>query len=270
VNFDTEKAVGDPVTAIRTVREVNGRAVEATNLPWLSLRAEDTDFIGLSEPLDYEPAAAVVGERGTYYRASGTSFAAAAVSGLASRLAWLRPDLDGEGLRRVLTQSAVDVDVPGVDQRAGFGRVDLVRALAADPGRYAVARLAGAELELKDEQLWIHVTGTAEGAAFSGARLEVRADPDAEVPPPADDGRRKDRRKGSRDDPAGWQPAAAPLTAPVREGRLASVAVDELVRLTGGATHWELRLTVDSGDDRREGHMRLALPPPPDLAATEQ
>lgn len=41
VNFDTSKAVGDPTTAIRTVREVNGRAVEATNLPWLSLRAQD-------------------------------------------------------------------------------------------------------------------------------------------------------------------------------------------------------------------------------------
>jgi ABC-type uncharacterized transport system involved in gliding motility auxiliary subunit len=41
VKFNTAQAVGDPQTAIRTVREVGGRAVEATNLPWLSLRAED-------------------------------------------------------------------------------------------------------------------------------------------------------------------------------------------------------------------------------------
>jgi len=257
-----------------------GAAVDvlAPGVDVLSLRAADTDFIGLTEPLDYEPGAAVVGERGTYYRASGTSFAAATVSGLASRLLWLRPELGAEDLVHVLTQSAVDVDVPGVDQRSGFGRVDLVRALGADPGRYAVARLAGAELELKDQQLWIHVTGTADGADFAGARLEVRADPAAEPPPAEDDDRRKkDQRKSSKraqeDDSAdGWQPAGKPLTAAVTDGRLASVAVDELVRLTGGATHWELRLTVDSGDDVRAGHMRLALPPPPapDVAATEQ
>lgn len=41
VGFDTTKAVGDPAIAIRTVREVGGRATEATNLPWLSLRPEN-------------------------------------------------------------------------------------------------------------------------------------------------------------------------------------------------------------------------------------
>ena len=50
----------------------------------LSLRARDTDFIGLSGAPDYPAGGATVGEDAGYYRASGTSFAAALVSGLFS------------------------------------------------------------------------------------------------------------------------------------------------------------------------------------------
>ncbi|MEO0798902.1 MAG: GldG family protein [Pseudomonadota bacterium] len=41
VKFDTKVAVGDPKTAIRAVREVDGRDVPATNLPWLALTKEN-------------------------------------------------------------------------------------------------------------------------------------------------------------------------------------------------------------------------------------
>ena len=38
IDFDVEKAVGDPAYALRTQRLVGGRAVTASNLPWLALR----------------------------------------------------------------------------------------------------------------------------------------------------------------------------------------------------------------------------------------
>jgi ABC-type uncharacterized transport system involved in gliding motility auxiliary subunit len=37
VKFDNQKAVGDPDSAIRITREIGGRAVQAANLPWLSI-----------------------------------------------------------------------------------------------------------------------------------------------------------------------------------------------------------------------------------------
>ena len=40
VKFDTAHAVGDPVYALQTERDVGGRPVQAQNLPWLALRGD--------------------------------------------------------------------------------------------------------------------------------------------------------------------------------------------------------------------------------------
>ncbi len=40
VKFDTSHAVGDPVYALQTERDVGGRPVQAQNLPWLALRGD--------------------------------------------------------------------------------------------------------------------------------------------------------------------------------------------------------------------------------------
>jgi hypothetical protein len=66
---------------------------------------------------------------GRYAFSSGTSIAAAHVSGVAALLLEKRPDLDLEGVRKLLTESAVDLGAKGRDPVYGAGRVDARAAL---------------------------------------------------------------------------------------------------------------------------------------------
>jgi subtilisin family serine protease len=257
--------------------------VIAPGVDVLSLRARDTDFIALSNPPDYPEGAAFVGEDEAYYRASGTSFAAAEVSGMASRIMTLRPELSADEVRRLLVQTALDVGTPGVDQRSGYGRVDLVRALGGKPDEFVEARLAGIDLELKNQRVWINFSGIADAADFASATVEIKPAVGALPEPPSDedDGKRKKRKsKKEREAEAAaaqaraqllaWQQAFPPLAAPVRDGVLGSVDLEALVKMTGGATSWEIRLLVETATgERREARMAMALPPPP-VAETEE
>ncbi|MCB1686150.1 MAG: S8 family serine peptidase [Pseudomonadales bacterium] len=267
-----------------------GSAVDvlAPGVDVLSLRARDTDFIALSEPPDYVQGGAFVGAESAYYRASGTSFSAALVSGMASRLIAARPELSGVEVRRTLQQSAVDVGVAGVDQLSGYGRVDFTRALSrvlsADAEAFVEARLAGVELELRDQQVWLHVQGSAAAGQLDKAELLVRAAPgavatDAEVDGATkrtrgrDEGRRReDRRNRSKQppqvDPTQWQPLAASVAVPTTDGTLGSIGLEQLIAMTGGATAWELRLLVqDRAGNARESRLAMALPVPDSGAA---
>ncbi len=242
-------------------------SVLAPGVEVLSLRAEDTDFVGLSDPLDYDEGAAFVGEQDAYYRASGTSFSAAMVSGLASRLMATRPTLDAAEVRRILEQSAIDVGEPGVDQVSGYGRVDYVRALAAAPEAYVHARLTGVELSLAEEKIWLAIEGQADAQSFASASLSVRAAPGSIPEPPPEEGKKKKKKK-KQEEPAGpspydWQSYGAPIGGPVSNGVLANLDLDTLTQRTGGASAWELRLVVvDQNGTTREARMRMALPTP--------
>lgn len=68
--------------------------------------------------------------QGRYAFSSGTSIAAAHVSGLVALLLEKRPDLDLEGVRKLLMESAVDLGAKGRDPVYGAGRVDAPAALA--------------------------------------------------------------------------------------------------------------------------------------------
>lgn len=72
--------------------------------------------IGLSPILDYE----VVG---------GTSYSMAQVAGAAAMILSWADCLDGDDVRRILRESAVDVHTSGWDAATGFGRLDVGRAL---------------------------------------------------------------------------------------------------------------------------------------------
>ena len=246
----------------------------------LSLRARDTDFIALSKPLDYREGDAVVGEENNYYRASGTSFSAAAVSGLASRIFTLRPHLSASQVHRMLVQSAIDIDAEGVDQRTGYGRVDLVRALAAEPDAFIHARLQAINLELKEEQIWLHINGTASANNFSHASLSVRAAPKSipvVTPDPKSKKKRKKKRKRKQADvqptpsPYEWQPLTADLTVSIADGELAVIELQDLIARTGGSHSWELRLSVQDQDGtQRTSHMSMSLPVPETQLAAGQ
>ncbi|MFA6968227.1 S8 family serine peptidase [Bosea sp. (in: a-proteobacteria)] len=90
-------------------------------------RANRGSYIALAAPgvdvLAAEP-------QGRYAFSSGTSIAAAHVSGLVALVLEKRPDLDPAGVRRLLMDSAVDLGAKGRDQVYGAGRIDAAAALA--------------------------------------------------------------------------------------------------------------------------------------------
>lgn len=252
-------------------------ALLAPGIDVLSLRAKDTDFIALSDPLDYPPESAVVGEHGRYYRASGTSFSTAVATGVASRVLSHRPRLTSATLREVLTQSAVDIAPPGVDQRSGYGQLNYISALTTKDDQFIHARLYKAELALESARLWIDLTGTAHAAQFAGARIELRAAPDS-VPVSAPRSKKEQRRferearkaqkQRQRDgepeplSPYAWQ-VLSEIDMPHENAKLGRFSIDLLTELAGGSNSWQLRLVVNNkAGASREAHMSLGLPQP--------
>jgi subtilisin family serine protease len=69
------------------------------------------------------------GLNGTYQEISGTSFAAAEVSGTIALLVERKPDLTHDDARRILMSTARDLGPPGFDPHFGAGLVDAYRAL---------------------------------------------------------------------------------------------------------------------------------------------
>lgn len=84
-------------------------------------------YIAVSAPgvdvLTAEPA-------GRYAFTSGTSIAAAHVSGLIALLVEKQPELDADSARRILAESAADLGSKGRDPTYGAGRIELVGALS--------------------------------------------------------------------------------------------------------------------------------------------
>jgi subtilisin family serine protease len=69
------------------------------------------------------------GLNGTYQEISGTSFAAAEVSGAIALLIERKPDLTHDDARRILMSTARDLGPPGFDPHFGAGLVDAYRAV---------------------------------------------------------------------------------------------------------------------------------------------
>lgn len=257
-----------------------GLHVLAPGVDILSLRARDTDFIALSDPLDYIEGAAIVGEEGNYYRATGTSFAAAVASGVAAKLKSMRPELSAHEIKTVMQQRAADITPPGIDQRSGFGGLDYIAALGGDPYQTDHVRFTQADLELADKTLFVRLFGQVESSDFQGAVLSMR--PLAGSIPVAESDE-KDKRKRSRSrereerkkrkkegdepaaDPYAWQ-VLVEYDQPQPPGELARFNIDDLTQRAGGSTQWELMLTAG----QQVASMTLAMPQPEEFIEEEQ
>ena len=68
---------------------------------------------------------------GSYQMQSGTSFAAAQVSGIAALLLERNPKLDAASIRRILMSTAHDLGPPGHDDQFGSGLADALAAVNA-------------------------------------------------------------------------------------------------------------------------------------------
>ena len=187
-----------------------------------SLRARQTDFRLTSIDAPYERGSAILGGDRRYYRADGTSFAAPLVTGAAS-LIWSRnPDLTHTQVRRMLEQSARDIDTPGRDQFTGYGLLDLKAALAIDPEFFTLAEITGVTIEIVDGKQVARVAGSADADQFARARLEI----------------------GSGDNPGKWKRIGKPLKKPVADGVIGDIPVGEL----RGATRWTIRVVTEHKD----------------------
>ncbi len=205
--------------------------IAAPGVDILSLRARQTDLLQMTRR-EYKPGTAVVDEQ--YYRVTGSSFAAPMVSGAASLLLSLNPELTAVQVRRMLLQSARDMEAIGTNQFNGYGVLDIEAALAANPDHYAEAAISGVAAVQSHGAVQLRVTGTADADSLKDAHLEF----------------------GPGDNPTKWTVVARPLTKPVVNGLLADLPADAF----RGGKQWTLRVVVqDRAGLRREARFKLTL-----------
>jgi hypothetical protein len=101
-------------------------AVDKASRPYSA--ATPGDFVSLAAP-GVEVLSTAPGSK--YQFVSGTSFAAAHVSGVAALMLEVSPSLSGERVRAALEAGAVDVGTPGKDPATGHGRLSACKALRA-------------------------------------------------------------------------------------------------------------------------------------------
>jgi subtilisin family serine protease len=213
-----------------------GHAVKiaAPGVDIVSLRARRTDINLAMGIKGYEAGSAVVGPEARYYRASGTSFAAPFVSGVASLILSRNPGLTAVQIERMLLMSADDVEVPGWDRFTGAGRLNAARALRADPGRYLLARVTAVRPAREGTQTVVQVHGAAVGHDFRSYTLELA--------------------KGEA--PGTWKRVGAERTAQVEDGLLGSIPIREI---TSRGT-WTIRVVArDHAGTQREARGTLTV-----------
>jgi hypothetical protein len=213
-----------------------GRGVDiaAPGMHIMSLRARQTDFRLNAATTPYNRGDAILGGDRRYYRADGTSFAAPLVAGAASLLWSQGPELTHTEVRRMLEQSARDVDTPGRDQFTGYGRLDVAAALAADPDYFTHAAIDGIAVAVVDGEQVARVGGTADADDFESAVLEI----------------------GAGENPDQWREIGRPLRDPVVNGVLGDIPSAELQ----GQPVWTIRIVIEHADNsRREARYQLTI-----------
>lgn len=223
--------------ADRRVKESNYGAdidLAAPGVDVLGPRAIGTDLMAAAGARDYRRGDNVVGADAGYIRASGTSFAAPLVAGTASLLLAANPALSAAQVERMLLHSARDIEAPGIDQLTGYGRLDAVAALAADPAFFVDAAIDRVEVANTARGAVARVIGTADADRFAGARIEI----------------------GAGETPTGWKPVGGGPTGPVRKDVLGEIPAAAFQ----GSAVWTLRLVSSHANGRtREARYLLRL-----------
>ncbi|TGD75328.1 hypothetical protein E4634_04875 [Mangrovimicrobium sediminis] len=208
--------------------------IVAPGLDVLGLRARRTDTMRDIPEVEYVDGANYVGSDRRYYRASGTSFAAPIVTGVASTLLSKWPHLGAENLRQLLLQSAQDIGVSGVDQLTGYGLVDARAALSADPDFFITGAIDGVEVVQEGGATNVRVIGSLDASRLKRAWVEL----------------------GAGESPAKWKK----VTGDIKGKRLHEALGDIDAGEFGGSAVWTLRLIVEhENGQRRENRFVLNL-----------
>ena len=208
-------------------------AVTAPGVDILSMRARRTDvMLGIGDT-KYAAGSAFVGDDKRHYRASGTSFAAPFVSGLASLMIANDPSLTNTQVMNIIKSTARDVGTPGVDQYTGYGIIDAAAALKAPKDYYLLAGISRVEVVAKGGQA-VRVHGTADANALKSARIEI----------------------GAGETPTTWKAVGTVQKSAGPDTVLGDIPASAFQ----GAPLWQIRVVVthDSGATR-EARFRLSL-----------
>jgi hypothetical protein len=205
--------------------------IAAPGVDILSLRAGGTDLM-MHVKKDYQRGSAVVNQR--YYRVDGTSFAAPIVSGVASLIFAVRPELTAEQVKRMILHSARDIGDPGRDRNLGYGMLDADAALKADPAFFVDGSIASLSVVHANGRQAVRVTGTANADRFRSAWVEV----------------------GAGESPTEWKKVTDSVTRAVENGVIGDIAASNLA----GSRVWTVRVVVEHQNGRkREGRYVLRL-----------
>jgi subtilisin family serine protease len=208
--------------------------IAAPGVDVLSLRARQTDLLSLIREVDYLRGNAVTGDDRAYYRASGTSFAAPIVAGVASLVMARRPELSGEQVARMILHSARDIETPGVDNFTGYGLLDAKAALRADPDFFVEARIEQVRGVQAQGKPALRIIGTIDADRMGKANVFL----------------------GQGADPEDWRRVQIDL----KERRRSAPLVDLPASLFSGARTWTIRLvTTHEGGMTRESRLTLNL-----------
>jgi subtilisin family serine protease len=209
-------------------------SVAAPGLDVLSLRAARTDSMLGIEGSKYTAGAAYVGVDKRYYRASGTSFSAPLVSGLASLMIANDPSLTNRQVINIIKSTARDIGTPGVDQYTGYGLIDARAALKAPRDYFLFAGIDRVEVVQKGNKPAVRVYGTADSNAFKSGRIEI----------------------GKGDAPSSWTRIATIQKTSGPDGVLGEIPGAALK----GARQWQVRVFVEHGSGAtREARYNLSV-----------
>jgi subtilisin family serine protease len=200
----------------------------------LSLRARQTDLLVMAGGKDYKPGRAFLGTDAKYYHATGSSFSAPFVTGVASLILAKNPRLTPEQVEHALLMSADDVEAPGWDQLTGYGRLNARKALEADPDYFLYAELHRITPAKEGGRTVLQVFGTAAGSQLGSYHLEVA--------------------QGEK--PTSWRNAGQVTGGQVRDNVLGTLTQSDFA----GGGKWTVRLVAqDKKGLTRESRSTLTL-----------
>jgi subtilisin family serine protease len=201
----------------------------------LSLRARFTDANyrpGVAGNEVYTVGDNVVGEDQRYLHVSGTSFSAPIVTGTASLILAVHPELTGSEVERILIQTATDLEFPGKDPYTGYGMVNAQAALAADPQFAITAEITGAKVEqTEDGGGFVRVTGSIDAPDLKRAWMQM----------------------GPGENPGAWRFVGQKRKYRIANGTLGTIPLREFTE--GGI--WQIVINVED----RSGIVRRAAYP---------
>jgi subtilisin family serine protease len=192
----------------------------------LSLRARRTDLLLMAGTRDYKRGRSFLGADSKYYHATGTSFSAPFVSGVASLILARNPSLTPVQLEHMLTMSADDVEAPGWDRLTGYGRLNARKALQADPDYFLYCEIHTVAPARVDGKPVVQITGRVDGGTLD--RFEVQL--------------------GEGETPTSWKSLITRRGERVEDGVIATFPLSEINK----RGHWAVRLVAYD----RENKMR--------------